>query len=182
MELAGDEKRVQALFSELLLEDQSLAPGFETLWTRAERVGPAQFRASHKSLVAIVSAVIIAGAALVGAWAWYKSTPSSTDQALNVSPQRVVTPSPELVPQPTHGSSGAGTRSHGHQKKLPRSRHLDRSATSEAALLSSWQSPTQLFMNYTAAVSLNSLPQLNQSVEELKTFLRNDAELTKESN
>ena len=35
MELGGDEKRIQALFSELRFEDQSRSPEFYHLWARA---------------------------------------------------------------------------------------------------------------------------------------------------
>ena len=34
MQLAGPEKRIQALFSELSLEDRTHVPRFEQLWTR----------------------------------------------------------------------------------------------------------------------------------------------------
>jgi hypothetical protein len=184
MEFAGDEKRVQALFSEQLLEDQRLAPGFESLWTRAERVGPAPVRASRKSLIVIVSVLIIAGAALLAARSWYRSNPSSKNQALNVTPQTTLTPSPEARPQTIHATainSGVKPR-HERQKRLFRPRPLERAAAPEAALISGWQSPTQIFMSSPVAVNFNSLPQLNQSAEQLKQFLSRDTDLKKESN
>jgi len=52
----------------------------------------------------------------------------------------------------------------------------------EAALLSKWQSPTQTFMEAPTAVALQTLPQLNQSVEDLKLFLSGNNETIKESN
>ena|GEM_PF-1689955 len=185
MEFAGEEKRVQALFSEQLLEDQGLAPGFESVWTRAEKVGPAPVRASRRSLIAIVSALIIAGAALLGVRSWYRSNQTSTHQARNVSPQITLTQSPEVarLTTPEPSASSGGFKSHRErQKRFPRPRPIERTNTNEAALLSSWQSPTQLFMDAPAAVSFNSLPQLNQSVEELKLFLSRNSDLTKESN
>ena len=42
MELGGTEKRIQALFSELSLEDRTHVPRFEQLWTlRVEKTGRA---------------------------------------------------------------------------------------------------------------------------------------------
>lgn len=182
MEFAGDEKRVQALFSEQLLEDQCVAPGFESVWMNAEKVGPAR-RASHKSLVAIFAAFIIAAAALVAVRSWRRSTPS-TNQALNVSPQMIVTPGPETVRQTNRDTAltrGLKPR-HERQKRLFRPRPLERNTAHEAALISTWQSPTRLFMNSPVALSFNSLPQLNQSAEQLKQFLSRETDLTKESN
>jgi len=49
-------------------------------------------------------------------------------------------------------------------------------------MLSSWQSPTQLFMESPTELALLQLPQLNQSVKDLETFLSQDKELMKESN
>lgn len=184
MEFAGDEKRVQALFSEQLLEDHGLAPGFESLWTRAERVGSAPVRASRKPVMVIVSALIFAGAALLGARLWHPFTPSPTEQALNVSPKIIVAPSPETVRQTNQDSPnkrGLESRPE-RQKRVPRPRQVERTTAREAALLSSWQSPTQIFMNSPVAVSFNSLPQLNQSAEQLKSFLSRNTDLTKESN
>ena len=36
MELVGEEKRIQALFSELRAEDESVTQRFATVWNRAE--------------------------------------------------------------------------------------------------------------------------------------------------
>src|ERR1051326_8068351 len=88
MEFAGNEKRVQALFSELLREGQRVVPQFETLWTTAERVGPPQVRALRKSLIVIVSSVIILGTAAFVASSWRGVNP---DEALEI-------PAPKLAP------------------------------------------------------------------------------------
>jgi len=51
-----------------------------------------------------------------------------------------------------------------------------------ATMLSSWQSPTSSLLQAPTGFALNTLPQLNQSAEELKQFLPKNNDATKESN
>src|SRR5262249_12836820 len=90
MELGGDEKRIQALFSELALENHSGAPGFETLWTQAEATGPERGRRRSGSILVIGAALLIGAAALLSASFWYQS--SQSDDAINIAPQEIPTP------------------------------------------------------------------------------------------
>lgn len=167
MELGGTEKRIQALFSELSLEDRAHLPRFEQLWTRVEKTTPAPlFRRSWA-----VAVVVIAAASLFLLW----SNPSQT--VLNIAPLEIPTPaSPQVV------SVVEPARPHQPRKKrIVRQRQPDR-VLSEAALLSRWQSPTQNFMQSPSSVSFNSLPQLDQSAKDLESFLpKNDGRI-KESN
>jgi len=185
MELAGDEKRIQALFSEASIHDRSAAPTFEEVWsTAAAKHGAATRRSTaagnfRKPLFAFTVTLLIAGAAW-GAWSWYRSTRATRQQAVNVTPQPVSTPALQLAQQ--QNNPGVSIRSHAAARSKKPARKPQRSATSELAQLSSWESPTQLLMKSPAAVDLSSLPQLNQSVEQLKRFLPRNAELTKESN
>ena len=181
MEFAGNEKRVQALFSELLREGQRVVPQFETLWTTAERVGPPQVRATRKSLIVIVFAVIILGTAAFVASSWRGVNP---DEALEIPAPKLAPPSSATPEQPKHSATFAAVVNSRSQrrKKSPHSRQVERTFTTDAALLSKWQSPTQSYMNSPVAVSFNSLPQLNQSAEELKQFLPSNPDFTKESN
>ena len=64
MELVGEEKKIQALFSELRLADEQAAPSFLGVWNRAQlrpgtRVSPLNF-----SLAAAAFAVFVAVVAL----------------------------------------------------------------------------------------------------------------------
>ena len=168
MELGGTEKKIQALFSELSLEDRTHVPRFEQLWTtRVEKTAPAPlFRRSWAVAVVVIAATI--SFAL-----WSRQSPT----ALNIAALALPTPaSPQvaLIVEPA--------RPHQLRKKrFVRQRQPD-SVLSDAALLSRWQSPTQNFMQSPSSVSLNALPQLNQSAKDLESFLpKNDARI-KESN
>jgi hypothetical protein len=167
MELGGTEKRIQALFSELSLEDRTHLPRFEHLWTRVERTTPAPlFRRSWA-----VTVVVIAAASLFAMWS------RQFQIVLNIAPLEIPTPA-----SPQVASVVEPARPHQPRKKRSvRQRQTD-SVLSEVALLSRWQSPTQNFMQSPSSVSFNSLPQLNQSAKDLESFLpKNDGRI-KESN
>lgn len=167
MELGGTEKRIQALFSELSLEDRTHVPRFEQLWTRVEKTTPAPlFRRSWA-----VAVVVIAAASLFLLW----SKPSQT--VLNIAPLEIPTPASPQVAAVVEPSRPHQPR----KKRIVRQRQPD-IVLSEAALLSRWQSPTQNFMQSPSSVSFNSLPQLDQSAKDLESFLpKNDGRI-KESN
>ena len=152
MELDGTEKRIQALFSELALEDRRRVPHFEKLCTETTRKAPV-FRRS----LAVTAAVVIVAATSFALWSRQSQT------VLNIAPLEIPTPvSPQLasIVEPPRLQQP-------HRKRTIR----QRSVLSEAALLSRWQSPTQNFMQSPSSVSFNSLPQLNQSAKDLESFL-----------
>lgn len=156
MELGGTEKRIQALFSELSLEDRSRVPRFEKLWTATTSPAPL-FRRSWAMTAAIV--VIVAASSFV-------LLPRNTQS--NIAPVTIPTPaSPQLASIVDAPRSQQPTR----HKRIVRPRQTDRVVFNEAALLSRWQSPTQNFMQSPSSVSFNSLPQLDQSAKDLESFL-----------
>ena len=168
MELRGDEKRIQALFSELLLEDQSITPRFEQLWNSAQSTKAV--RSFGRLAVALASLLIIAAFASLAVWSNYKSVTSVSS----------VAKIPETTkPEPKQEILVAGPKK---SKPIKRRRKTERSIAQETALLSSWQSPTEIFMTAPTALVLNSLPQLNQSANDLRQFLPKNNEVTKESN
>ena len=192
MEGVGDEKRIQALFSELAVQDQFRAPRFERLWSRAEikRSTPARYFSKARVAIVVTVVMIVAAIALT-AWSWFSAqTKSSLHNAVNV---------PTIIPRSAPGvrdtgdTSGANNsdsatlavdrpRSHPPRKKRSLKFRVTDSAVTDAALLSRWQSPTDILMQSPASVVWNSLPQLNESAEELKQFLPKNHEATKESN
>jgi len=128
----------------------------------------------------IACTLAITAACSLPAWSWYKST--QFPAAFNVPPQtppRI--PAVARVPEPDEMDSVIRPRGQ-RQKRSTRQRQTERALTREAAMLSSWQSPTRKFMESPTSFDLNSLPQLNQSVEELQLFLPKNNELMKESN
>lgn len=175
MESVGDEKRIQALFSEQSFADQSLAPRFEKLWLRAEtnaRVPAPMFR---RSVAAMVVAAVLVAVSFVAAVSWYRS--SQPQNVANVPPQTISSTSVQLVKQPEKDPKSP--RSERRRRPL-RQRQTERLRVAETASLSNWESPTSVFLQSPTAFALSALPQLNQSARELEMFLTNNNEGTKE--
>lgn len=170
MELVGDEKRIRALFSELSLEDQIAVPRFEKLWQRAASTRPERPRLLSASVV-VIATVIILTVLSVAVWSRYRSVQSAAPQtAGNVPSHESSSPANAREQEPEKVATlPRRPRSHPYRHKKLTS--PERSVMTEAALLSSWQSPTEKFLESPAGSLFNSLPQLNQSAEELKSFL-----------
>lgn len=154
MELGGT-KRIQALFSELAVEDRSRAPSFEKFWTQTTTRPAPVFRRSWAVAAAVIVIVAVSSFAL-----WSRQS----QVVLNIAPLEIPTPQLALIveqPRPQPPS----------RKRIVRPRRTDHLVFNEAALLSRWQSPTQKLMQAPSSVGFNSLPQLNQSAKELESFL-----------
>ena len=185
MELVGEEKRIQALFSELRLADEQAAPSFAGVWNRAQlqprpRVSPLSF-----SLAAAAFAVFVT---VVGLALW------SSTRSLTPQPTHDIAAAPVPVPvtpgPTTSEQSGIAPQREFLKKEQPRVSRNDRAARfaarqkaellaarraeiRDATAISSWQSPTATLLSSQNDALLNSLPQLNESVKELKSFLPN---------
>lgn len=171
MELVGNENRIRALFSELSFEDQSRAPRFDKVWRRAENAAPVPV-SNFRPAIAFAAAVIVA-ACIFSMSSWF-------NEARNIPPQ--ITQITQITPVfKGFESKDSSKRSHPPRKKRLRHEPATEPAITEAAMLWSWQSPTSILMQSPTTLVLNTLPQLNQSAEELKQFLPKDHEV-KESN
>lgn len=174
MEFSGDEKRIQALFSELALENQSRTPRFEKLWLRAEAKGSAP--APLVTRIVLVAMVVIAVMSFVAARAWFSSRVSQ--QMANVPPQIIPT---TTGPRVQHNELSTASKNVLRPRRFAR-RLTERTAINQAVMLSNWQSPTSILLNSPTVSVLSSLPQLNQSARDLEQFLpKKNNELIKES-
>ncbi len=171
MELGGDEKRIQALFSELSLENQTRVPQFGHLWTRAQ-ANVSVARSIGWPVAVLLSLLVTAGACSLALWTW----PTSTQ-----NPNIVIQSPPSVTLEARYSPTPIKVETP-RKRHIARRRHVDRSVATEAALLSNWQSPTQQFMSSPTDLALGSLPTLNQSVKDLESFLSKNSEIMKESN
>jgi hypothetical protein len=172
MEFTGDEKRIQALFSELSLEDLKHAPHFEKVWPRAE----ANRSVVRRSALAFVTAAILAAMCLVATWTWYGA--SQSEQAANIPAQVIPTASEARVIQTEQLAKDFRTI---HPRRVVRPRQTGNVAIREAELLSEWQSPTSILLDSPTVSVLSSLPQLTSSARDLEQFLPKNNEAMKES-
>ncbi|HSE18291.1 MAG TPA: hypothetical protein VLB46_14635 [Pyrinomonadaceae bacterium] len=173
MELSGDEKRIQALFSELSLEDQSLVPRFEKLWLGAEMNARVPAPGIMRPVAVIVTVIVLAAVGSIAASSWYRSS----THLVNIPPQTI--PAAPRVKQPEKLLSADSRTS--PTRRLRRPVRQRQTVTTEESTLANWQSPTSSFLQAPTAFALSSLPQLNQSARELEMFLPKNNETMKES-
>lgn len=177
MELGGDEKRIQALFSELSFEEQSRVPQFGHLWTRAQVRKENTAGSLSRPVAVLVSLFVAAAACSLAVWTWYRSSQSSPPNIVIQLPQ-----SSDAPDTPSRIELQPARVEPPRRKYTTRRRQVDRRLATEAALLSSWQSPTQQFMTSPTTLALGSFPSLNQSIKDLESFLSKNDEIMKESN
>jgi hypothetical protein len=177
MESVGSEKRIQALYSELRLENQSRGPQFDRLWTRAQVSETTAVRTFGAPLAVLIAFSVAVVACSFAVWAWYRSTGAPTPNIVLHQPE----PEPAIEESLAPASSPSKTPPR-RPRNIVRRRESARWNTTAIAMLSSWQSPTQRFMESPTDLVPTSLPQLNQSVKDLESFLSQDNEITKESN
>lgn len=183
MELDGSEKRIQALFSELLLEDQSSVPQFGSLWFRAQLGSERKRDSLGRPIAVLISIMATVAMCSFAVWSWYRLTATPTLDTLN-RPQQGMTIEEPLKSSPVKlvPVSQRDRIELSRQTNIARRRRAERKIAYQAALLSRWQSPTQLYIESPTDLALSSLPQLNQSVKDLESFLPKNNEIMKESN
>ena len=171
MEFSGDEKIIQALFSELALVNQNRTPRFEKQWLRAEASSPAPAPLVTRFVSVLAAIVVTAVVSLITVQSW--------QPAANIPAQTIPATSELRVQQPGQLLS-ATSKDVVRPRRIAR-RQTERTAIRQAAMLSNWQSPTNILLSSPALSVLNSLPQLNQSARDLEQFLPKNNELIKES-
>ena len=179
MEFTGDEKKIQALFSELALEQLSHTPRFEKLWLRAQPNSLAAPRFVRR--FTLVTTAVLAAVCLLATWSWYSS--SRAEQTAHIPPQiiPITTADTRLTPPEQFLFVHSKDVRSAHPRRILRQPRIERAAIREAAVLASWQSPTNILLNSPAASFLSSLPQLNQSARDLEQFLPKNNDVMKES-
>jgi len=176
MELIGEEKRIQELFSELRLADEQTVPSFAATWIRAQ---PQTYRPQRAFNLSFVAAAALLVCALVSLALWSRQWQRNSVALVSVSPVTTARPADAVAvnqdvnpPTPVQGSPSRKSRA---LKLAARRQSLllaaNRRAAYEAKAIASWQSPTATLLDSPSAELLKTLPQLNQTVDELKSFL-----------
>src|SRR5256885_3761546 len=90
MELVGEKKRIQALFSEARLADEQTTPSFVGVWNRAQAKTIRRPRAFNLSFVAATALLVCALVSL----AWWVNRAQRSESAVATVP-----PIPNVVPR-----------------------------------------------------------------------------------
>ena len=181
MELNGEEKKIQALFSGLKTTDEQTAPLFARTWKRAQ-IAPRRARVFSFALAGL--AMLLFGALVSFAlWSRYSAGSLPTNVA-TAKPPKVVnstrTSNPVTNPPPTSDPHKPAPPRR-NVAKTPRQRITprhdaveiadNRKLAQNAKAISDWQSPTADLLNSSSDELFSSLPQLNENASELKSFL-----------
>jgi hypothetical protein len=177
MELIGEEKRIRALFSEVRLADGQTAPSFAGVWNGAQTKTVRSTRAFNLSFVAATALLVCALVSL--AW-WSRHWQQRHDAVIGNVPSKasstveVVQPANNL--EPVKVTQQGSTYKPRALKPAARRQAVlvaaGEKTLSDAKTIASWQSPTATLLGSSSDELLKSLPQLNQTVDELKSFLR----------
>jgi len=191
MASAGNEKKMQALFRELKLGDEPIAPEFIKVWNRAQETSqgsPRVFRISFGLATASLAVIILSALVLwsrngqPGNQVAPKIATESTPPGSMPAPHQATPakPPPARLVRSVVAQSPVRVKSNQWPPKLAALRKADLEARNaiirEAVSISSWQSPTARLMQSPADDVLSSLPQLDRSLNQLKTFLPNTSQ------
>ena len=183
MQLAGDEKKIRALFSELSRAEAQAAPSFEKLWREAALCREAALRRQvsltqqaprfSKSLVVIAASLLVAVTVLFAVWSVYKAPAKQNAHAMPPQPTIENRPAdqtrePEKAAFVHHRRQSHSTR----RRSLARRKQSDSALEQQAAMLANWKSPTDSFVTSPTRSGFDSLPQLNEAVKDLQSFLQ----------
>ncbi len=181
MELVG-QKRIQELFSELRLADEQTVPRFAAVWNRAQARTVKPARAFNLSFAA-ATALLVCALVSLAVWSRYLQRNAPQNAAVVTGTATPAAGSVQVIKNveanpPASGAKRLRTNSSSHATKLAAQRHalmlaVIRKAAREAKSISSWQSPTAALLKSQNDELLKSLPQLNESADELKSFLPN---------
>jgi hypothetical protein len=176
MELVGEEKRIQALFSEVRFADEQTTPSFAGVWNRAQAKTLRPRRAFNLSFVAATALLVCALVTL----AWW-STRWQRTEVIAIAPSApVVRPASVPVNKLKDSSTRGLVRpAINHRSPVIRLSALreaslltaNQKAAHDAKAIASWKSPTAILLDSSSDGLLKSLPQMNQTVDEMKSFL-----------
>lgn len=178
MELVGEEKRIQALFSEARVADQQLTPSFAQVWNRAQAKSYRPRKAFNLAFVAATALLVCALAAL----ALWSTRWQSNSEKLALAPSLPMS-APAHLPtdKPKESSPATPVRPGVTKHRTPVIRlnkvreaalmAANRKAAQDAKAIASWKSPTATLLDSPSDGLLKSLPQMNQTVDEMKSFL-----------
>jgi hypothetical protein len=185
MELVGEQKRIQALFSELRLADEQTAPRFAVVWNRAQARSSRTWRPARAFNFSFVAATALLICALVSLALWSRYSQQNAPHAAAVVTGTVTPPNaPVKVVKETTGDPSLSEGSRDRAASMARAKRLaaqrralmlavNLKAAREAKAISNWQSPTTALLKSQNDELLKSLPQLNESANDLKSFLTN---------
>ncbi len=178
MEIIGDDKRIRALFSETRFVDEQTAPSFTATWSRAQARALKPRRAFNLSF-AVATALLVFVLAGLALWSRYQSGPTmytafgNMNAVLNPPVIKSESDTVKTVDQPHIKVRRSSPAQRNALMLAAATRKAEKKVEAEAKQLETWQSPTASLLSSSSDSLFKSLPHLNESSTELKSFLPN---------
>jgi hypothetical protein len=176
MELSGEEKKIQALFSELRKADVETAPRFARVWNRAQP-GARRAFVFNPAFVA-VTALLVCAVVSLAVWSRYRpqiQTPVVRVEtpAAPITPPTIVSPTvqPSAASTSTPLKENTARRSRTNARRNSIQLAANRKLTQDAKAITDWESPTSALLSSPSDELFSSLPRLNENSNGLQSFL-----------
>jgi hypothetical protein len=181
MELSGEEKKLQALFSELKLADEATTPRFARVWNGATPRARRAF-VFNPAFVAGM-ALLVCAVVSFAVWSRYRQQIQTPVVRVEIpAPNVGKSPRPPTVeanapPPSTPGKENTTAR---RNRTILRRNSIqlaaarsNRKLTRDAKAITDWESPTSALLSSSSDSLFSSLPQLNENANGLQSFLPN---------
>lgn len=179
MKLSGEEKKLQALFSELKTADEETAPRFARVWNRAA-LKPRRAFVFNPAFVAAIALVLCAVVSFA-VWSRYRQQTSQVE-VVKVTPSPANTDNaPSIDTASIPMTPGVTTAPLNEDRSLRRKKPIasrktvqlaaNRKLTRDAKAITDWESPTSALLSSSSDELFSSLPQLNENANGLQSFL-----------
>jgi hypothetical protein len=177
MELSGEEKKLQALFSGLKSADEETVPPFARVWK------PATPRARRAFFFnpAFVAAAALLVCAVIWLAVWSRYRPPIQPAVVSVgNPAAPNVEQPTLPPPvepsvaPPSSPSRENTTARRNRMTVRRNSiqlAANRKLKRDAKAITDWESPTSALLSSPSDALFSSLPQLNENANGLQSFL-----------
>ncbi len=177
MELSGEEKKLQALFSELKVADEQVTPHFGATWNRSPNA-PRRIRMFNPAFVAAIM-LLVFGVAGFAVWSRYSRVTSEPPPAIVVNVLKPSVNAPQHVPTIAAGPQATRPNvlrktSRMNNAAVRRQAMLvvaNRKLHKDAKSIANWTSPTSALLESPSDEIFSSLPEFNKSATQLKAFL-----------
>jgi hypothetical protein len=178
MEYVGEEKKIQELFRELRLESERVTPRFTTMWARAQ-AGPARPLRAFNLSFALATALLVCALVSLALWSRHVdrtrvtiATPPSNAGAPPATPslkskeEQAIVFSPQIATLKKRRANKVVI----HQEAVAEVALTKYEITSVKAI-SNWESPTASLLRSPSEQVLTTVPQFNDAVKDMKSFL-----------
>ena len=177
MELSGEEKKLQALYSELKTADEETVPRFARVWSRATPTAGRAF-VFNPAFVA-VTALVVCAVVSFAVWSRYRpqiqTTPDVRVEIPAAPDTRNSTVSPTVGPTAAPPSTPLNVNTARRSRTTVRRNSIqlaaNRKLTRDAKAITDWESPTAALLSSPSDELFSSLPQLNENANGLQSFL-----------